>query len=646
MFWLSESSELQKSKEHSLALRYISKLDVHVKQFDDTTKKRLEDLQKELSHHSDIEHVDSMFAKFYLYNDGESYESSLIKSICLCKLDAKSLREFVKKFPKPYEQFVDSDFKTFSYIIYSLQPLDIKTVDVGFAYTYIKPSSKSGHIDYIFYTLAFIIFLVLLFYTLFRNFISSIAALFIISFTLIFSFELIYLLLGVKELHVAMTLIIVSIALVDYLYFYFRWHVSQYKEDTNRALQKMLNRNLFPAFWTTTITLIGLGSMLFVDSKIVQVLSLSLISSSVVAYILNITLLPALLSYFRVKHPRVGFSKYCYMFADIELHYNKKYLIRFVAITTIILLIGSYRLLFTPEELFNDSSKSDFIELRVPYNTLDVEFIQKIGQFQKRLNAEFATLKSDSIYSSLEQLMEDENHNGLSEQQILEALFFIELYDIEHTFVDDNALIVKLHVDSKEKLKVIKFITNYEALELYMVDIDSLVSSSKIDKTLLFAISLSSSLLIIGLIMGGIFQNREMVLVAFIANAAPIAWFGLFTFVFDIALSLELLIAMTITVGLASDATVHFAFKYFRSRYYGRSLKQSLEKMFFYASIPVMIGTLLLASVFTLMTFTQVHTLVVIGGFAAILMLLSLLTDMLILPPLLMWIDKFANKIK
>ena len=146
--------------------------------------------------------------------------------------------------------------------------------------------------------------------------------------------------------------------------------------------------------------------------------------------------------------------------------------------------------------------------------------------------------------------------------------------------------------------------------------------------------------------MGRIFRTKEMIVVGFIANATPIAWFGLFAFVFDITLSLELLIAMTITVGLASDATVHFAFKYFRSRYFGRSFKHSLEKMFFYASIPVMIGTMVLATVFTLLTFTQIHSLAVIGGFGAILMLLSLLTDLFLLPPLLMWIDKFSHSVK
>ena len=106
-------------------------------------------------------------------------------------------------------------------------------------------------------------------------------------------------------------------------------------------------------------------------------------------------------------------------------------------------------------------------------------------------------------------------------------------------------------------------------------------------------------------------------------------------------LSLEVLIAMTITVGLASDATVHFGFKYYRSRFYGRTEKHALEVMFFYAGVPVIIGAIVLMAVFALLTLTDVPSLQLIGAYGAILMLFSLLTDLLILPVLLLAIDKF-----
>ena len=68
---------------------------------------------------------------------------------------------------------------------------------------------------------------------------------------------------------------------------------------------------------------------------------------------------------------------------------------------------------------------------------------------------------------------------------------------------------------------------------------------------------------------------------------------------------LEMLIALTISIGPAFDATIHFAFKYFRFRYFGRTRKHALEKMYFYSGIPVIIGSIILITVFAMLYFTQ-----------------------------------------
>ena len=113
--------------------------------------------------------------------------------------------------------------------------------------------------------------------------------------------------------------------------------------------------------------------------------------------------------------------------------------------------------------------------------------------------------------------------------------------------------------------------------------------------------------------------------------------------IFAIPRSLEMLIATTISVGLASDATIHFAFKYFRFRYFGRSRKHALEKMYFYSGIPVIIGSLILIIVFLMLYFSQVHFLELIGLYSASFITLSLLTDLFILPILLLYIDKYQT---
>ena len=63
--------------------------------------------------------------------------------------------------------------------------------------------------------------------------------------------------------------------------------------------------------------------------------------------------------------------------------------------------------------------------------------------------------------------------------------------------------------------------------------------------------------------------------------------------------------------------------------------------MFFYAGVPVIIGAIVLMAVFSLLTLTDVPSLQLIGAYGAILMVFSLLTDLLVLPVLLLVIDRF-----
>jgi len=123
----------------------------------------------------------------------------------------------------------------------------------------------------------------------------------------------------------------------------------------------------------------------------------------------------------------------------------------------------------------------------------------------------------------------------------------------------------------------------------------------------------------------------------------PILWFGVLITLFDIPLSMEMLIAMTISVGLASDATIHFAYKYFRLRYFGRSQKHTLEKLFFYAGIPVIIGSIFLIIVFASLWFSQIESLQLIGLYSALLISISLVSDLFILPVMLLSVDRFEH---
>jgi len=643
-FWLNESKEMQRTQAQTYDAKYIAQLKLNIGEFSDEKKGRLNKFQHTLEKVNGVSHVDSLCGSYRIYSDGQE-DSSLVKATPLGVMDAKALKKFVKVFGKDYDSFVNANFTEVSYFIYSNEPIDINSIDIPFEYTYSEPNVKADLSDYILSVLVVIFSIMLFFRLVFHNYISAVAGLFVIALTMVATFTLIYLFTGDNQVHIAMTLIVVSIALIDYLYFYYRWHVSQYKADVSRAMLKTINRNIHPAFWTSLITLIGLGPLLVVDSTIVQQLSLSVILASLFAYLLNLTLLPALVSYFTVAHPKVEVARYCYMFANREIHYNRVFLRYFLAATTVVMLIGAYQLFFAQEKMFANNVEKDIITIAVPYQEVDEALLLKIDAFETTIKKENSGVKEVTSLLTIMELFNKANSQEdiYSEQNFMQSLFFLELYGLEKDVMSDDTLFIRVTLDNTDKNIIIHWLQNYDGMEIYFTDIDSIIGTAKLDKLMTLGVSLGTALVIIGLIMGWIFRSREMIFVGFFVNAIPIVWFGLFLNLFSIPLSLEVLIAMTITVGLASDATVHFGYKYYRSRFYGRTEKHALEVMFFYAGVPVIIGALILMAVFALLTLTDVPSLQHIGAYGAILMLLSLLTDLLILPVLLLAIDKFNH---
>ena len=189
---------------------------------------------------------------------------------------------------------------------------------------------------------------------------------------------------GIETIHISMLFITISIALVEFLFFYYRWHVSQYKVNRHHALIKMLSRSMPPAMWTSILTVLGLGSLVFIDSDIIRFLSLSVIFSSVIGYFLNLTFLPALLSYFKIEHAHVPYVKLGYMLTFREIHYNKKFLFGFLGLTYMLFVTVAYMIYGESNSFFKLNVKNEQIELKIPYNQIDLPFVHSIEKFTKR----------------------------------------------------------------------------------------------------------------------------------------------------------------------------------------------------------------------------------------------------------------------
>ncbi|WP_294894340.1 MULTISPECIES: hypothetical protein, partial [unclassified Sulfuricurvum] len=384
-FWLSESKQFEKTTQQEYTATYVGRLSIKTAVFDETTKLQLQSLQTELEHQVGVEQVESLFATHMVFNDQTSEESAIVKALPIGSLSAPKMVTFVRAFPEPYTQFVNDDFSEFHFFLHSQNPIQIDKMNIPFEHRYSEPvvEAQLGH--YLWYVGVIVLVIVVMSRILFRNYIAAFGAISVTILTLIWTFSIMYLLSGSNQIHIAMSLMVVSISIGHYLYFYYRWHVSQFKSDSNRALEKSINRNLHPAVWTLPVLILSLGSLLFADSKIVTMLSLSLMVSSAVAYIINIVFLPALLSFFSVKYPRIGFARICYWFANREIHYNPKILKGFMILTAVILLSIVTRLAISPDGFFDKHVSQNTITLKVPFEEIDLETLQKIETFEHEL---------------------------------------------------------------------------------------------------------------------------------------------------------------------------------------------------------------------------------------------------------------------
>jgi len=646
--WLQDSLELKRIQSKDLESLHVTKVSLNVANFDADAIKTFKNLEKSLNAFNAVSQVTSLLSQKHFYNDKYVKDSQLLKVIETDVLNDEELVDFIKSFSTFYTSFVDMDRKKFILYVFTKDSFHLNDLKSRFDIDIEQLSSADDKWEFLIFALIAAFIIMVLFSLTFKSFAASITAVSIIGLTLLFSIAAVQVFMPGISIHIAMSLIIVSISLLDYLYFYYRWHVSQYNSNPSHALMKCLDRNLKPAFWTTIITVAGLAPLLFIDSNVINVLCLSAIFASMIAYILNITLLPAMLSYFRIDHPKVSYGRYCYYFANKELHYKRNYMFIFVFISVIIITFVGYTFLTDANRFISNHNSHNAISFEVMYKDLDTSTIEALYRLENILQRKFDSVEHiESISTTVDKLLDIKKSNlPMDETSLQEALFFINMYGLDVKLIKEKSLpvTIMLSADSKQKADILKWLSTYTVLDLYFSDIDTLVSMVKMKNSQVLLLTVLTAVLIIALFMGLIFRNFYMVVVAFLASTIPMAWFSFAMYMLNLPFSLEVLIAMIISLGLASDATIHFAYKYWRARFYGRTKKHSLEIVFFYGAVPVIIGSLVLAVTFYALSFSSALTLQLIGQYSSVLILISLAVDLFILPVLLLVTDKYLQE--
>ncbi|MDO9208591.1 MAG: hypothetical protein Q7T91_10120, partial [Sulfuricurvum sp.] len=638
--WIDGSTANRELLNKHYKSDYIHKVDVDLsnKKWNPQTVRELRAFEHALKSLPQVREVRSLFSYKYVQNSKINEEQQMVEVLSLEDASDDDTYHFLKENRQGYKKYFDKNHVIF-YIV-SNGPSELKAIKTPLSYSVSNDFINKNFNQVIIFGIVMGV-LSLLYFIIFRSLLPILlGGLFIYSDGML-TIAAYQLFSTVSIMHVSIALIAMTISVMSFTYIYYKWHVLQRKFDAQFVLYRVISKTIVPIFWTSVISVVGIGILIFVDSHILYSIGMNVLLSSIIGFILTFTMLPILLSFFTLKNPKIFSQKSASSFASMETRYNKKGLYFLLLISSGVMLYSLYGHFMKP--LSMESHVSTYqIQAMLAKKGSDYEQIIQLQRIEQQLMAKFDTVNQvSSAYSMIRSIHEQENPKELfvlKREDVDSYLFMIDMYGLEETLMEKGRL--KLLIDLKEgsdKTDVLEFLRDKD---LIFQDSASLLNLAKIESlTLLWSVVFFVLLLIVAVT----YYITRLVPIAFIAlivNVIPLIWFYAAIHFFDIPISSEVLVAMIITLSLSSDATLHFINYYHMNRSKPRSAQKAFEASFIYIGTPMGMGNFILAVTFASMIFVPVPMVSNIGLYSSILILLSLITDIFVLPVL------FLNTIK
>ncbi len=144
----------------------------------------------------------------------------------------------------------------------------------------------------------------------------------------------------------------------------------------------------------------------------------------------------------------------------------------------------------------------------------------------------------------------------------------------------------------------------------------------------------------ISLVLMIVLKSFKYGIISLVPNIVPAAMaYGLWGLTYgyvDISLS----IVACSTLGIVVDDTVHFLHKYIRARKSGKNAADSVRESFSRVGVALLTTTVVLASGFLILSVSHMNTSATIGILMATTLIFALVVDFLLLPPLLLFLDR------
>lgn len=466
-------------------------------------------------------------------------------------------------------------------------------------------------------------------------------------------------------------------------YFYYLGH----GRDRQAAMVECLRTNAYPIFLTAFTTTVGFLGMNFSEVPPFRDLG-NIISLGVgAAWLLSMTFLPAVMMWLpvRVRPPESRRSE-TIMTAVVEfIVRHQRVLLAGTALVTVLLSVGIARNELNDEfvKYFDESvdfrRDTDFAAERligpytidysldsgVPGGVSDPAFLRKVAAFADWYRAQPETVHVNALTDTFKRL--NQNLHGddpawyrLPDNRELAAQYLL-LYEMSLPYGLD--LNNQINV-SKSATRFSAGLKNLSSNELLMLEsrartwlaanfpeageaqgaspalMFSHIGRRNIESMLTGNVV---ALIVISLSLVFVFRTVKIGLTSMIPNLVPIAMaFGIWGFLVG-RIGLGLSVVTCITMGIIVDDTIHFLSKYLHARrVLGRMPEDAIRYAFSTVGLAVWVLSLVLIAGFLVLAFSTFKLNAEMGVMTAGTFALGIFVEFLLVPPLLLWIERHA----
>jgi len=484
-------------------------------------------------------------------------------------------------------------------------------------------------------------------------------------------------------------IIILTLAVADCVHILSNWMQEMRKGlDKKQAMHESLRINFGPVFITSITTAIGFLSMNFSDAPPFRDLGNISAMGVIYAWFLSVVFLPALVTLLpsRVK-PQVGKVSLHGMdkLADFVIRQQKKLLLIIGAV--FIVLVA-----FIPRNELNDvfveyfderiqfRTDSDFIlenltgiyffdfslDSKKDNGVSDPEFLKQVEKFGNWLREQPEVIHVNTLADIMKRLNrnmhgDDASQYTMPERQDLAAQYLL-LYEMSLPYGLDLNNQIDIRKQSTRLSVTTETISTQQILALEQRTQDWMQENTPDIKTwgsspaVMFAhigmkniISLLTgsaiALVLISLILTIALRSLRYGLISLIPNIMPAGLaFGLWAIV-DGQIGLGLSVVISMTIGIVVDDTVHFLSKYLRAkREQGLPAEEAVRYAFSTVGSALWVTSVALIGGFLVISTSAFELNASMGLVTSLVIAFALITDFLLLPPILIKLDHWLSK--